>query len=278
MLEYITHELPCPDEDLKNAALLAKSCGFDSFDFITDVKCDNYIDKAKSFREFFDKNGLKVHQTHAPFNRYNKYGTDDEFRKYLSRAEEVTKILGAKNIVFHVDEYKMKDGEKWDFEKMCAWHKEYMNPFVYQAKKLDINVCIENLFDDRFWGTDERSRFSCDIEEILWFIKSFNADHVKACWDFGHGEIQFWGETFNNFKKVFPYIACTHVHDNFAGYDMHLPPTLGQNDWKKYIDYMKENNYQGVFSLELGHGKVPNEFMPDFLKLAYKMTNYVLSL
>ena len=99
-------------------------------------------------------------------------------------------------------------------------------PYVDLAKKRGVGIAFESLFEDRAIFGEPRSRYSCKVEEIISLIESYNDETVSCCWDFGHSQLEFGNGHFEAFKQAFKYISSTHVHDNWAGMDLHTLPTF----------------------------------------------------
>jgi len=64
------------------------------------------------------------------------------------------------------------------------------------------------------------------------------------------------------------YLCHLHVHDNSGKNDDHYFPFEGNIDWKKFVEGLKEINYQGVFMFEL-RKKTNNEKMLRTIKESY---------
>lgn len=266
-----------PLETIIEKAKYCRGLGFTSLDFLTNYWGESYIERAHKFRELMNEAGLSIHQSHAPFNRYNKARSVDEFKPYVSRAIETAGILGAKYIVVHADEYRLAEGEEYDTKTVHDWTYEYLAPFVEQAEKCGVEIAIEDLFEEK-GNKAPRSRHCSTVEELIALIERFDK-RVSCCWDFGHGHVAFGTENvFEEFKKVFPYISCTHVHDNYYNKDLHLLPYFGNIDWTAHIRYMKENGYKGNFTYEFVYGNMPAPILHEYLIFAKKIADYLLAL
>ena len=260
-------------ENMTEAIRLCKKYGFRNLDYLSTIEGDDYLDAAKFWRDEIEKNGLTVHQSHAPSFRYSLDKSLDEYKVALSRALDVAIELGTRYFVVHGDEYRLKENEVYDPEKILAFCRELFAPYVERARKNNISVAFENLFEDVLG-----KRFTSDIDELLSLVDVFGKDSdVSICWDFGHANVAYKEGAIDAFKKAFPRITCTHVHDNYHG-DDHLLPTLGLMDWKSYMSYMRENGYKGNITFELVYGRIPREIMDDFLSFARSVGEYLLSL
>ena len=265
-------------EQILEKAEYCRDLGYTSFDFLTNLNREDWKEHAQHVRALLDEKGLAIHQSHAPFFRYNKNITIEEFKPMISRSIEVAGILGSKYIVMHADEYRLAEGEVYDSKKVHDWTYEYLAPFVEEAKKCGVAIALEDLFEEG-GSKKPRSRHCSTVEELLGLIERFNDDAVGCCWDFGHGEVAYGAEaSFDAFKAVFPYITCTHVHDNYYNKDLHLLPYQGNLDWTAYMKYMKENNYKGNFTYEFVYGNMPPVILHEYLLFAKKIADHLFAI
>ncbi|MBQ9070812.1 MAG: sugar phosphate isomerase/epimerase [Clostridia bacterium] len=265
-------------ETIIDRAKYAKELGFTALDFSTNIYRDDWRERAYAFRELADRNGIHVHQTHLPFNRYNRARSHEEFLPYVSRALEVASILGAKYSVVHADEYRLPKGEEYDVKRAGNFIYDYLAPIVEDAKRFGVGIAVEDLFEDFTYGKP-RSRYTSTMDELLGIIERFNDEAVSCCWDFGHAQVAYGTEgAFEAFKMAFPYITCTHVHDNYYDKDLHLPPFMGNLDWASHMKYMRENGYKGNFTYEFVYGKMPPEILHEYLIFVKKIADYLFTL
>ena len=253
---------------IESAAAFCRDAGFRRVDYDPDFRADDWEDGARRDREILDKAGIAVIQTHAPFNRYKTFD-DDMFPIYVRRLVESSKILGAKNVVFHADEYRTVD--RYDEKEILEFTYDYLAPYVELAQKLGLTVAVENLFDDEKWPyIDGKSRFTSRIGELKAVIERFDSPTVKCCWDFGHAKCAFGGDMASALCEVGKYVVCTHVHDNYYGKDLHLVPFLGEIDWKENLAVLKAAGYAGDLSFEFVYGEIPDALVPSWMKHVYQ--------
>ena len=265
------------DKILEYARLCTKA-GLRKLDFLSSLEVADSIDFAKKIRDAFEKENIEIHQSHAPFYRYKykKGATLEDYKDKLYLSLEVASTLGAKHLVVHADEYVIPQGGTYDSKAAENFTYDLIAPLVDRAEKRGVKIAIENLFEDRLYKEHPYSRFTSDIDELLSIIERFEG-RVGCCWDFGHANVAFGENSFENFKKIFPYLTCTHVHDNYYGVDMHVLPTLGGTDFAPYVRYMKEVGYKGEFVYELVYGAIPKCLTEDFLNYIKKVGDYILS-
>lgn len=273
-LGYICRERKdTPVENIDKAMDTAIRAGFRHFDFLSDVEREDYLAHAEDIRARAEKKGAVIHQTHAPYNRYNRDRSDADFRVLLDRAVTVTKILGAPYMAVHADEYRLAPDETYDKKKIGAAMYEYFAPIVEKANNSGVTVAIENLFEDHAYGP--RSRYTSDIDEVLYLLERFGKGTVCCCWDSGHARVSFREKTYENFLLVAPWIGCTHIHDNIH-MDEHLLPYLGEMDLAPYVRHLKEIGYRGEMTYELVYGHVPAPLFDEYMTFCYHMAEYLV--
>jgi L-ribulose-5-phosphate 3-epimerase len=260
---------------------LCRNAGFSFIDYhITgSQKIDNIVfhddwqNNAKILHEYAETIGLKIDQTHAPyiFNTNQR----EFYREIMRRAFEVSGIFGAKTIVIHADTYAK--GEKtFDPDEAINVIYDFYAPYIEIARKFNFTVAIENLFETSLDGS--RDRFTSNIDEQLDIIKKFNDPFVKACWDFGHGQMVYGDNQLKQLNRIGSLLCATHVSDNNFGMDLHQNPFFGSADWERIMSFLKECHYSGRFTYELIYGILPDALIEPYLKLFYDTGIYLLSL
>jgi sugar phosphate isomerase/epimerase len=254
---------------VKGAAEAVSKAGFTKLDYTPHLGNDNWESQMKSELEIFKEYGLKVHQTHAPFNRYGSWG--DNFGEYLERCAYATEFLGAEFMVAHGDEFDFK---KMEFtpEAAMEYNRKIYLPYVERAKKNGYKVAFETVFDD--CGL---RRYTSRLDELYSFIKSFDSESAVCCWDFGHANVCFKRKAPEAIEKLGSLIQCTHLHDN-GGNDSHQIPMSGDIDWKATMTALKNTGFNGVMSIEYAHGYMPADIAKNYIQLSYDVTKYLSEL
>lgn len=254
---------------LEKAAELVARAGFTQLDYTPPLLEDNWEAEMKKAAKIFAENGLSVHQTHAPFNRYGRYG--DKHILCMDRCAEATEFFGAKYIAVHGDEFDF-DHLTFTPEAALAYNHDYFLPYVERSVKNGYKLAFETVFEDH----PTRRRYTSQADELLALINSFDGD-AACCWDFGHGHVTFRQKAVEHIRTFGSLIQCTHLHDN-TGIDAHALPTLGDIDWNATMAAFKEIGYNGVLSVEYSHGVQPEHLVGPFLDLTYKTAEYLWSL
>lgn len=251
---------------LEKAAELVAEAGFTQIDYTPDLFGDDWKNGLKHALTVFRQNGLAVHQTHAPFNRYNKYG--NLYGLCLERCAEATEVMGAKFMVAHGDEF---DFENLTFTEEAAlgYNHDLFLPYVERAGKGGYAVAFETVFEDL-----KRRRFTSRAEELKDLITSFHSDSAVCCWDFGHGHVSFRKTAPEIIRQMGSLIRCTHLHDN-AGNDSHQLPLTGDIDWQATAAAFRDVGYSGVMSIEYAHGRIPASMAREYLDLSIRTARHI---
>ena len=280
-LDYLRKKRECASpRSIEDMAALCRNARFRYVDYSPDFRSDEWEKFAHYDRLVLDRAEIRVEQTHAPFNRYRQH-SDEAFPIYCRRLFEASKILGAKYVVVHADEYRTTSG-RYDHEEILNFTYDYLAPFVEYAEKNGMVVAIENVFEDKTRHCPQiggRSRFTSTVEELKAIIEKFNTPSVACCWDFGHAKCSFGKEgMLGAMKALGKHIVCTHVHDNYYEKDLHLMPFMGDTPWEEHLTYLKEIGYQGKLSFEFAYGSLPDELLTIWLNTVYATGEYMLSL
>ena len=253
---------------LKRACELAAKVGFTELDYTPPVSCDNWEAQMKEALLIFADNGLTVHQTHAPFNRYGTYGKSH--RLCIDRCAEATEFMGAKYMVVHGDEF---DAENLEFSPEVAleYNNKLFSPYVERALRGGYKLAFETVFED----SRPIPRFTSQADDLLVLIKSFNSASAVCCWDFGHANVSFKKDAPAVIRNFGSLIECTHLHDNDSLSDSHQMPLTGDIDWQETVSALKDIGYNGIMSIEYAHGRIPEALAEDFIRLTYESAKHI---
>jgi sugar phosphate isomerase/epimerase len=255
-IDYIAKTMP-----MERAAQIVSAAGFTALDYTPPVQEDNWEEIMAQHMQFFADNNLHVHQTHAPFNRYNRCG--DKLPLYIERTLQASVAMNASYMIAHGDEFNFKEMQ-YTPEKALEFNYELFAPFVEKASKAGLGVAFENVFEDA-----NRPRFCSDVAELKALIQRFNSPTVSCCWDFGHAHVAYGKKQPEQLKEIAELVTCTHVHDNYYGKDLHLPPFLGEIDWVACMEQLKNVSYKGNLNFEFVYGAIPESLMEGYLKSFY---------
>jgi len=179
---------------------------------------------------------------------------DEEIRQFtideIKRTLEIAKKLNVKLIVIH--------GGKAPNEEEYNEHLPIARKSLKELAPLftDVKLCVENLPSK--YNMIPLHSLPRNPEDVLYLVKGLD---IGICFDVGHANtigdpLNFYNEIKDS-KKIFDM----HIHDNKGYNDTHTPIGNGNIDFRKFISQLKEDNYQGYFSIELDTFVEPPEPM-----------------
>ena len=213
------------------------------------------------------KCGISFSQTHGTypvdFLNYGVFGEKEKVQ--IDKELEATAILGAPYIVIHpiyiADVKKALNRDK---------SIEIYSELDETAKAYGVKIAIENMWcieQGRFVST------GCSTsEELKQIIEGLENDRFVCCLDTGHTHLI--GEDVVAAVKILGgKLKTLHVNDNFANRDNHFVPGIGDIDFNRFVQALKEIKYDGTFNMEIENlriTKIDKDCVWDYVGLAYK--------
>lgn len=204
------------------------------------------------------KYGLQCVQTHAPYYDLliSAEKRTEEMDLALLRAVQATKILGAEVCAVHPRSVII-DGQpretSVDRERSLAENVIAFTPLVEQCEKDGTFLGIENLPK---WPNDYPYFYTWIAEDHRDVVDALGSKHAVAVWDFGHANMME-SDHARRLLTLGSRIKGTHVHNNNATDDQHLPPFVvpeavgGRSiNWESVLGALKATGYDGYLTLE----------------------------
>ena len=209
-----------------------------------------------------EKHGVTFYQTHPPFRKGRIIVDDDAEREkhywdMTFRSLDITKRIGAKWAVIH----PANDPSNMDERKQLACNHFMFDKVVDYAAKLGIGIAFENMVENKD-DTHPHRYFSLP-EELVALCDDYHSDHVKACWDFGHGNTAVPEKHADALRMLGDRIVCLHVDDNLGKKDDHFIPFRGNIRWEELMPVLTEIGFKGVLDLELGFTRYMHDDLRD---------------
>lgn len=201
-------------------------------------------------RKRADEVGIEIYQMHAPLLKYVNEEVDEEFKWEMTKiAFEACRILGCHNLVIHPRKFR-----NYNTEEEIRYGREY-NLEMYRSLlpisvKYDVHIAIENMFRYDIHTNEVMNTTFQYAQEMAEFLEVLPQANVTACVDSGHAFIngQQPGEMLLTLKDR---VGVLHIHDNFKIKDSHIPPYMGDIDWKFFLEALHKIKFKGVFSFEI---------------------------
>ena len=208
-------------------------------------------------RNIIEGEGLRVSQVHCIFppdfsgevmhvrDYANEYELD-----YYKKELEAASILGAPYAVVHhlKDGPLAKEGMKdATFQKNAVFYGKILPT----AGQFGVKIAIEDLF-----FVEKNPPYECKrshiatADDMIEFINYVGDENMVACLDVGHMNM-FDVPSEDAVRILGKHLKVLHLHDNYGGKDLHLPPLYGTIDWIALKNALDEVGFDGVYSMEL---------------------------
>ena len=243
---------------------------------------DDYLKESERMRKIAERIGIPFCQTHMPGLLPAQKWLDRDYAEnflfpQLKRSLEVTAELGAKFAVSHPLNFLPYRGNE---ERLFEINMRYYEELIPLCEKLDVYVCIENIFQ-----VDPRTRYiipdNCStIPEFLRYVDTLNHKNIVACLDTGHVGLPVGDDECWDFVRALGHdrLRALHVHDNDYRRDGHMLPYLGKIDWAKFAQALGEIDYQGDLTYELSGIVTKNmddRFVPTALRYMVDVGHHI---
>ncbi|MFV0414748.1 MAG: sugar phosphate isomerase/epimerase family protein [Chthoniobacterales bacterium] len=110
-----------------------------------------------------------------------------------------------------------------------------------EAAQRNLTINIET-------GTCHLTKTPTQIQE---YIRQIDRPNLGICLDSGHSHL-FMGDVPGAIRQAGKMLVETHFHDNFADRDLHRPPGIGSIDWPEVICALRDIDFQGPVTFEVG--------------------------
>jgi sugar phosphate isomerase/epimerase len=222
-------------------------------------------------RDRVDELGLKIHSAHGCWGgqcirayRVDLGSTDSrtwtESVEDLRRCVDWLQEAGGSCLVVHPG--GLSDPADL-FNRREALARGLLRLAVH-ARGTGVTLCVENMPP----GVSPGSRMS----DLVSLVKEVDRPELALALDTGHAHISgtVAGETLSAGNGL----RTTHVHDNDARQDVHLPPGLGSIDWGEWVASLDTIEYRGPILLECIKSlrEKPESLTPEFLSRLRRMT------
>ncbi len=271
-----------------NSVRRTRKAGFSVMDFNmcpfqreeTELLGDDWESLVDEIANEAAKIGVEFSQSHLPFPKAssrrksafdNGCEQNERFIFLTDRAIRVSAMLGVKWAIAHPVQL-VGEGEL-DLAADIAYNHRIYDKYVELASSLGVGIAFENMADIEL----SRRRFGVTPDELNALIDSFGSEYVAACWDFGHGNRSFADQS-SVLKRLGSRLKATHLDDNMGKDDLHTIPYFGTVNWDKVIGALREINYSGDLTYELGICKrMPSELLDPTVLYVRQVGEYLMT-
>lgn len=215
---------------------------------------DDWQEVAQKYRKNAENAGLKIVQTHTPFN-FKNWGDPEQFENVIlpaiKRSIAVSGIFGAKVAVVHPLHYLPYHTNE---EKIFEMNMNFYRDLIPLCETYNIKIGVENM-----WQRDPRRKHIVfDVcgkkEEFVRYIDTLNSPQIVATLDVGHVGLPLGDDEAWDVVRALGHdrLQSLHIHDNDYMGDLHTLPYHGKMDWAQICRALGEIDYQGDFTYEVG--------------------------
>ena len=254
IVDYFGYNLSAP----KRFELIKKA----GFDGIAGLLWQNDFDEDyQLFPQYAQNNGLSIETIHAPWDGLNDIWTDGETgRLFTERILEILSVCSQHKIPTLVLHPEYKEGTNYvELPKQFDTGLERIDQMVREAERLGISIAIENM---------------CRPEYLSAIFSNIKSKRLGFCFDSGH-----WNVFMPDIDLLSLYgdrLMALHLHDNDGKEDWHALPLSGSINWNDIADKLRDSNYSGAISLEVGNKTFEHITEPgEFLKIALERTKNI---
>ena len=264
------------NEFIRNEIAFQKKAGFDAIDINlgkVDYLNDGWQKDVEEAIADAEREGIFFEMCHLPFIQAGAplYGEAYEiFCKRMHGAIEAAKMIGAKCAVMHPNAATIQTkffNRKEQFDAVIS----HLAPFVDHAERIGVSTVVENM---RVIPTFVAShRYTQTPEEIC---EVADALGIGICWDFGHANISGICQS-EGLAYVGKRLRAIHVNDNFGINDDHVPPFIGNVNWKDAMHGLALTGFDGLLNFEISTGKLPAAVREDHAKYLLDVAKVLMS-
>jgi len=275
------------DEKIK-CMQICKDAGFDAIDFglcemiddSSEFNRDDYREIAMNYRKAADEMGLRITQTHTPFN-FKNWTNEEHYNNVIYprivRSLEISAILGAEVAVVHPLHYIEFHGNE---EEIFELNMDFYRSLIPYCREYGIKCGVENM-----WRNDPLRRYithdTCSKkEEFVRYVDTLDSEYMIACLDVGHVGLPLQDDGAHDFVRYLGHdrLHSLHIHDNDYKGDQHSVPYAGKMNWTELARSLGEIDYEGDFTYELNgsfFNTMDDEFVPIAAKYTYDVARHI---
>ncbi|MBQ8388117.1 MAG: sugar phosphate isomerase/epimerase [Clostridia bacterium] len=233
-----------------------KRMGFDALDLnlgMPDLLAEDWRETVEKIAADAESQGMGFEVCHLPYIMAGAPLEGEAYERFdlrMRRAIEAVKTVGAGYAVMHPNAptVPLKAFNRAEQYESVMRH---LSPYAEQAAKLGVNVVVENM---RVIPTFVASHRYCQTPEELCDVA--DALGIGVCWDFGHANICGIRQS-EGLAYVGRRLRVIHVNDNFGIGDDHVPPFIGNVDWKDAMYGLALTGFDGLMNFEIATTRIP---------------------
>lgn len=199
-----------------------------------------------------DDIGITLVQAHAPMGKPLTDG--GKLLEDTLRCVDACGAWGIPNLVVHSG-YTHGLSPEQTFER----NRPFFITLLERAERYGINILVENFnkmcVNGLYWIDN--------ANDLLRMIEHVNHPLFHAVWDVGHANMQNMPQD-EELRLLGSHVRALHIQDNMATEDSHLVPFQGTLNLDAVMCGLRDIDYQGYFTFEVGAFFTPSEKRRSF--------------
>jgi sugar phosphate isomerase/epimerase len=234
------------------------SHGFDTVEIIATRSHVDYHDVSAldEVADWLARERLRLHSIHAPVTErfesgrwvapFSNASPDAKVREHALRetkaALELARRVPVDVLVVHLGLQDALLASAADNTRDAA--RRSVEAIAAYASSLGVRVALEVI-----------PNALSTADALVALVEDLDLAGVGVCLDFGHAHMM--GDVADAIETLSGMLIATHVHDNHATRDEHLPPFEGTIDWPGALMALQKVGYEGPMMLELASTDSP---------------------
>ena len=250
--------------------------GFDAIDLsinnLLKGHNDDYPAIVERALEDAAEQGMRFELCHLPFGA--KVGVPQSelapFNDRMHKMIDAAALLGVDYAVLHPNTGTVR-AISFDKTKEYDSVMSHLAPFAEHAQRVGVKLAVENMrpVPESYMV----HRYCQDPDELCTVADALG---IGICWDFGHANIAGLKQS-EALAYVGARLKVLHVNDNFGEDDIHLPPFVGNIDWRDAMAGLRAIGFDGFFNYEIATARVPAALREDFARYLVTAAGEILS-
>ena len=185
-----------------------------------------------------EKNGLRA-TIHGPYMDLNPGSVEPLLReatlRRIHQALDAAAVLKPRVMVLHPGYDKWRYGESqdtWLKHSIATWRE-----VLGRAEKIGCVIAVENIFEE-------------EPSTLRTLLETLDSPLLRHCFDVGHWNMFAKAGMEEWFTELGPFIAETHIHDNFGTKDDHAPIGEGNIDFELFFALMERYAPDAAWTIE----------------------------
>ncbi len=204
---------------------------------------DFYTSELKQLKKEFPNLEFVMHLPHGPINSLTTYNKETINR--MIAAIHYSAIFEIKKLTLHLGSVD-KSINRNDYLEENSPFLNNICEVVLEASKYNMNVMIENMPADNEYGYSP-----AEILNIINKVDSITkTNNIKFILDTGHANVSSY-DILEYVKLLKDYLYHLHYNDNYGERDEHKRMGLGNIDFYKFMETLKEIDYSELHCMEV---------------------------